>query len=179
MNPGSLVRIQKPRWKGSLLSKSPRIRGVFPETLPHPHPHPQLWLMLLWVGLGPLGADWYRGVRRIRAHVSCPLQVGAPERRPGQRLALTVLPERRGAGGRPQLQRQGLGDRSAKIHRARRAPRCSLCCPRSGRRIELGRATPLGGARTPAQPCLGGCCQHRTPVTPVSRLCGFLRDPRS
>lgn len=77
-----------------------------------------------------------------------------PTRGPGRRRALTVRPQRRGAGGRPQRQRQGPGDRPAEVHRAAARSPAASAAPRAAGRVEP-RESPAprrGVGRSPAPP---------------------------
>ena len=145
-NPGSLLRIQKPLWEGPLLPKSSRASGrlprAFPQFLP---PFLNPWLLQL----EPLWAHWVpAGTRAPQNPRARRLSSAGLDARAG--AALTVLPERRGAGGRPQRQRQGLGDRPAEIHRAHCPPRCRLCTlARGARRGSPGEPRPGEERRPP------------------------------
>lgn len=127
-------------------ASSPRFSSISPLA-----PSPGFCPRTGFVAPQPPGCRRGRGPRAIYARDVRSLQAGA---------VLTVLPERRGAGGRPQGQRQRLGDRPAEIHRARCPQRRRLCCPLAlrgaGSRGELRPGEERGPLPSPARVPPGG-----------------------
>lgn len=132
--PGSLARIRRPRCRSSLLPRPPRTPRRLPRDPPPSAPPPP-----------PTQA------------AAAPGRVW-PTRGPGRRRALTVRPQRRGAGGRPQRQRQGPGDRPAEVHRAAARSPAASAAPRAAGRVEPGEPRPEEGRRplpSPASAAVG------------------------
>lgn len=157
-SPGSeaaLERLPTFRVSKNLGAPSPR---AFPIPLPKPPPPSPTQ-----APAAP-GRVWPTGDRSAREAPAGTSRAWTAGEAPGPAGALTVLPERRGAGGRPQRQRQGLGDRPAEIHRARR-PALQPVSPRALRGAgNPGEPRPGEGRRplpSPAPEARGGpgCCR--------------------